>query len=122
MHLKALWVKYLFYRYKLFERKIKILVDLKDKDAAFDARSNLILAVKESTLDEEKKCKIENEIQALLESLENDTIKKTNTGKEIDNKIVKHTLKKSHSYLPSLSINVDIEFDPSRGRFAVANK
>ena len=113
---------FILYRYKLFERKIKILVDLKDKDAAFDARSNLILAVKESTLDEEKKCKIENEIQALLEGLENDTIKKTNIGKEIDNKIVKHTLNKSHSYLPSLSVNVDIEFDPSRGRFAVANK
>ena len=109
-------------RYKLFERKIKILVDLKDKDAAFDARSDLILAVQESTLDEEKKCKIENEMQALLEDLENDTTKTANPGKKIDNKIVKPTLDKSHSYLPSLSVNVDIEFDPSRGRFAVANK
>ena len=109
------------FRYKLFERKIRILADLKIKESAFDTRSNFILAVKDSALDEERKCKIENDIQALLESLESDTNKRT-TGKEIDGKIIKHTLGKSHSYLPSLSVNVDIEFEPTRGRFAVANK
>jgi len=108
--------------YKLFERKIKILVDLKNKESAFDTRSNLILAVKESSLDEEKQCKIENEIQSLLEDLENDKVKTTNPRKETCEKINKHNLGKSHSFLPALTVNVDVEFEPSRGRFAVANK
>jgi len=109
-------------RYKLFERKIRILAELKNKDPAFDERSNFILAVKDSTLDEEKKCKLENDIQTLLDGLESDMLKITTTEKEMDDKITMHTLGKSHSYLPSLSVNVDIEFEPSRGRFAVANK
>jgi len=109
-------------RYKLFERKIKILVELKDRNSAFDTRSNFILSVKESSLDEDKKCKIENDIQALLEDLENKTSESLYKGKEPDTKITKHQLEKSQSYLPPLSANVDIEFDPIRGRFAVANK
>ena len=110
------------YRYKLFERKIRILAEMRNKDPAFDERGNFIMALKDSTLDEEKKCKLENDIQALLEGLENDTLKITAVGKETNEKINTHTLGKSHSYLPSLSVNVDIEFEPSRGRYAVANR
>ena len=109
----------LSFRYKLFERKIRILVNLKDKDSAFDIRSNLILALKDSTLDEDKKCKIENEIDTILEALEN---KASYSGKDSDEKVLKHKLGKTHSHLPYLSINANIEFDPVRGRFAVANK
>ena len=103
----------------MFERKIKILVYLKDKNSAYDTRSNLILAVKDSTLEEDKKCKIENEIDTILEALEN---KASYSGKDSDEKVLKHKLGKTHSHLPYLSIKADIEFDPARGRFAVANK
>eukprot|EP00092_Neocalanus_flemingeri_P008426 GFUD01009082.1.p1 GENE.GFUD01009082.1~~GFUD01009082.1.p1 ORF type:complete len:676 (+),score=159.68 GFUD01009082.1:46-2073(+) len=109
-------------RYKLFERKIKILVHLKDKDSAFDTRGKFIIAMKDSTLEEDKKCKLENDIQALLEDLEHDLSESTNQGLEIDSEVLKHNLGKSHSYLPPLSVDVDIEFDQVRGRFAVANK
>ena len=95
---------------------------MRNKDPAFDERGNFIMALKDSTLDEEKKCKLENDIQALLEGLESDTLKITAVGKEPNEKINTHTLGKSHSYLPSLSVNVDIEFEPSRGRYAVANR
>ena len=57
-------------RYKLFDRKIRILVDLQEKEKAFDTRSDFILALKDSTLDEVKRCKTENEIQAMLDDLD----------------------------------------------------
>ena len=85
-------------------------------------RSSFLLAVKDSTLEEDKKCKIENEIQALMKALEHETPDLTNPGKEVDDNLLKHKLGKSHSNLPFLSVDVDIEFEPTRGRFAVANK
>jgi len=107
-------------RYKLLERRIKIYVTIHDKDSAFDTRGDFIIALKNSTIEEDKKCKLENEIQALLESLEFPKIA-PNQDEITEENVSKQELGKSHSFLPSLSVDVDIEFDPARGRFGVAN-
>lgn len=109
-------------KYKLFERKIRILVDMQEKEKAFDTRSDFILALKDSTLDEVKRCKTENEIQAMLDDLDIGTTKEIKVDKKLEYKMSQHALGDSHAFLPCLSSNVDIEYDPTRGRFAVANK
>ena len=109
-------------RYKLLDRKIKLAANLSLNDLAFDTRSEFIIAISDSSLDEKKKCVLENEIQEILESLENNTFEKT--MKNIPIEVVQtdvHSLGKSHSFLPCLSDQIEIEYDPRRGRFAVAS-
>ena len=73
-------------------------------------------------MEEKKKCAMENEVQSLLESLEAGKYEVTATNIPLEMAAVKaHSLDKAHSYLPSLSTKVDIEYHPSRGRFGVAN-
>ena len=73
-------------------------------------------------MDEKKKCTMENELQTLLETLEAGKYEVTSTNIPLVMEAVKpHSLDKPHSYLPSLSTKVDIEYHPSRGRFGVAN-
>ena len=65
---------------------------------------------------------MENEVQSLLERLEAGTLEVTATSLPLVTEAVKpHSLDKAHSYLPSLSTKVDIEYHPGRGRFGVAN-
>ena len=110
-------------RYKLFERKIKLSANLKKNQIAFKTRSDFILSLKDCSLDDKKKCSLENEIQDLLEKLERNEFDCTMKNIEEPVKtIFKHDLGKSHSFLPCMSENVDIEYDPQRGRFAVASK
>ena len=56
----------MFFRYKLYERKIKIYVDLYNKNSALETQSKFIEAVNESTLDKDKKKKVEDEIRKIL--------------------------------------------------------
>lgn len=111
-------------RYKLFDRKIRIAANLNQSEIAFATRSDFIISLKDCSLDEKKKCSLENEIQQLLESLENKTFKCT--MKDIsyngNSSTFEHELEKANSCLPCLTDSVDIEFSPQRGRFAVANK
>ena len=111
-------------RYKLFDRKIRIAANLNQSEIAFATRSDFIISLKDCSLDEKKKCSLENEIQQLLESLENKTFKCT--MKDIsyngNSSTFEHKLEKANSCLPCLTDSVDIEFSPQRGRFAVANK
>jgi hypothetical protein len=110
----------LIFRYKLYERKIKIFVDLHNKNSALKTQSKFIEAVKDSTLDKDKKNKIEDEIRKILESAKHNP--NPTTKQEINNTIVHHKLERSHPDMPFLSADVDIEVAPTRGRFAVAKK
>ena len=96
--------------------------ELKQRETAFTARGEFILALQTSQLDQEKKCKIENEIQSILCNLEEGGDDFPVIDKIDEIKIERQSLGKSSSYLPALSSSVDIEFEPGRGRFAVANR
>jgi len=109
-------------RYKLLDRRIRVAAELKQRETAFAARGEFILALQTSQLDQEKKCKIENEIQSILCNLEEGGDDFPVIDKIDEIKIERQSLGKSSSYLPALSSSVDIEFEPGRGRFAVANR
>ena len=109
-------------KYKLLDRKIRLAANLGMKEVALDSRSDFIISLKDSSLDEKKQCSMENETQAILDALENDNFEKTlknNPSSEEPDMI--HELPKTHSFLPCLSDKVEIEYDPKRGRFAVAS-
>lgn len=109
-------------KYKLYDRKIRLAANLGNSDLAFQSRSDFILSLKESSLDEKKKCAMENEIQSLLENLENKSFQPTSKNVPIvATKNNVDSLDKTHSFLPCLSDQIEIEYDPKRGRFAVAS-
>ena len=110
----------MIFRYKLYERKIKIYVDLYNKNSALETQSKFIEAVNESTLDKDKKKEVEDEIRKILESAKHNPNPTTKQG--IDNTIVHHKLERSQPDIPFLSADVGIEFAPTRGRFAAAKK
>ena len=95
-------------------------MDLQDKNYALEIQSKFIEAVNDSSLDKDKKKKIEDEIRKILESAKHNL--NPTTKQEIDNTIVHHKLERSHPDMPFLSADVDIEVAPTRGRFAVAKK
>ena len=109
-------------KYKLLDRKIRLAANLGMKEVALDSRSDFIISLKDSSLDEKKQCTMESEAQEILEALENDnfekTLKNNPISKEPDDI---HELKNTHSFLPCLSDKVEVEYDPKRGRFAVAS-
>jgi len=109
-------------RYKLYERKIKIFVDLHDKNSALEIQNKFIEAVNDSTLDKDKIKKLEEEIRKILESAEQNPNSTTKGITEVDNTIVHHKVARPHPDMPFLSADVSIESAPTRGRFAVANR
>jgi len=107
-------------RYKLYERKIRILVLIQDKTSALKTQTSFLSALKDSTLEKDKKLKLQEEIKKMLEEHEQNII--MDFVREKDNTILAHKLQRSHPTLPCLSSDVNIDFAPSRGRFAVANR
>ena len=87
-----------------------------------ETHDDFLVAMTDSTLDKDKKHKLMNEIKVLLELKENHPSNKTCNMEELDNTKLDHRVERSHPSLPCLSADVGIEFAPTRGRFAVANR
>lgn len=105
-------------RYKLYERKLKIAVQLKERASYHEALGELREALAEAALEEGKKEQMERGAEALLAVLEEEGA----VVEEQKSEKLKVELEAACSYLPSFSSAVDIEFHPARGRFAVASK
>jgi len=105
-------------RYKLYERKVKIAVQLKLRELYHEALAELREALPVAALEEGKKEQMERTAEALIAELE----KEGTVIEEQQPEELKVELETPSSYLPAFSSSVDIEFDPNRGRFARANK
>ena len=110
-------------RYKLYERRIRLAANLGRSELALATRSDLILSLAESALDERRRCAVEAEAQQLLERLEAGSYEAELSAVPLGRaqEAARHELGSSHAFLPCLSDKVDIEYHPSRGRFGVAN-
>ena len=93
---------------------------IQDKTSALKTQTSFLSALKDSTLEKDKKLKLQEEIKKMLEEHEQNII--MDFVREKDNTILAHKLQRSHPTLPCLSSDVNIDFAPSRGRFAVANR
>ena len=71
-------------------------------------------------MEEDKKLKLQDEIQKIIDNHQQNNM--IDIVEENDNKILGHRIEKAPPALPCLSSNVSIDFAPSRGRFAVANR
>ena len=107
-------------RYKLAERKIKILINLNKQDEAADAITFLHQCLDDATLDKQKKRELSMETENLVKCFKVDS--SVAHEEFIDNTIVKHKVEKPHRDLPFLSEAAEIKFARNRGRFAVAQR
>ena len=95
---------------------------LGEKAIALDTRSDFILSLKDCKLDDKKKCDMESEIQNILEALEEGRYEVQAKDLPSVPEVASQSLGKSHDFLPQMSDLVEVEYDPARGRFAVASK
>ncbi|XP_023339607.1 SET and MYND domain-containing protein DDB_G0284059 [Eurytemora carolleeae] len=103
-------------RYKLYERKGRCLQALKQDKLAEEAFNSCLSGIRESTLTEEKKQKLETEIKALIKNLSPSDDKK---GKEPEKRKIPQ-LKRKNKNFPAFSDSVSIQYKESQGRFGVA--
>ena len=101
-------------KYKLLDRKIKLLKLIGDKFDQDKIKEEYIEAVNDSKLTPDKKEKVINEFGVIAT---NETI-----CLNVNNKLLCHQLQNSHPLLPTLSRDVEIKYDEKRGRFAVAKR
>ena len=88
-----------------------------------NTRSDFIQSLKDCKLDDKKKCAMESEVQDILEALEEGGhVVPEEDLPCVPPEVASQSLGKSHDFLPNLSELVEVEYDPSRGRFAVASK
>ena len=96
--------------------------NLGDATLALDTRSSFILSLNDCKLDDKKKCAMENEVQDILEALERPCEVPVKDVPFVAPEVASERLEQGHDFLPRLSDKVEVEYDPTRGRFAVANK
>ena len=96
---------------------------LGEKAVALDTRSDFILSLKDCKLDDKKKCDMESEVQNILEALEEGRYEvQAKDLPCVPSEVASQSLGASHDFLPRMSDLVEVEYDPARGRFAVASK
>ena len=102
-------------KYKLLDRKLCLLKILKKVDKLNDIRNEFIEGVNASSLPEEKKVKMINEIDKDKSVLKEES-------RELEINILSQELDSSHPDLPSMTSFADVKYEDSRGRFVVANR